>query len=201
MEFIISPFTRRKVFLCSVPHSPARASMTSRLSGQFKLIEWMINGFLLSQIINNNFHGVGNISWVFKAFNCQRMDLECQCGKKWCQFEYIGYLLYPCRKFMLVKCINGEKATYNTSVFSTKRERTFQILLEDAMLQFGRWIWICSVRILKTWSFYREPNSKQTSTIVDTLESGVLQSYRWTSRILHNIYSINFYFKHISSMN
>ena len=38
-----------------------------------------------------------------------------------------------------MKCINGEKATYNTSVFSSKRERTFQILLEDAMLQFGRW--------------------------------------------------------------
>ena len=31
-----------------------------------------------------------------------------------------------------MKCINGEKATYNTRVFSSKRERTYQILLEDA---------------------------------------------------------------------
>ena len=30
-------------------------------------------------------------------------------------------------RFLLIKCINGEKATYNTGVFSTKRERTFQV--------------------------------------------------------------------------
>ena len=67
------------------------------------------------------------------------------------------------RKFLLVKCINGEKATYNTSVFSTKRERTFQILLEDAHNEYGR-----------------EPNSKQSSTILDTLEGGhtMLHSYK-----------------------
>lgn len=27
----------------------------------------------------------------------------------------------------MVKCINGEKATYNTQVFATKRERTYQV--------------------------------------------------------------------------
>ena len=42
------------------------------------------------------------------------------------------------RRFLLVKCINGEKATYNTEVFATKRERTFQILLEDAYAQYGK---------------------------------------------------------------
>ena len=42
------------------------------------------------------------------------------------------------RKFLLVKCINGEKATYNTAVFATKRERTFQILLADAFSQYGK---------------------------------------------------------------
>ena len=30
-------------------------------------------------------------------------------------------------RFLLIKCINGEKATYNTGVFSAKRERTFQV--------------------------------------------------------------------------
>ena len=61
MEFIISPFTRRRVFLCSVPHSPARASMTSRLSGQFKLIElkmMLCVECLLRQTINNNFQNI-----------------------------------------------------------------------------------------------------------------------------------------------
>ena len=39
MVFIISRSIRRKVFLCLDPHSPARASMTSRLSGLSKLVE------------------------------------------------------------------------------------------------------------------------------------------------------------------
>ena len=42
------------------------------------------------------------------------------------------------RKFLLVKCINGEKAAYNTEVFAAKRERTFQVLLTDAYSQYGK---------------------------------------------------------------
>ncbi|XP_023328571.1 GTPase-activating Rap/Ran-GAP domain-like protein 3 [Eurytemora carolleeae] len=41
------------------------------------------------------------------------------------------------RRFLLVKCINGEKATYNTDVFATKRERTYQLLLKDSLEQYG----------------------------------------------------------------
>ena len=37
-----------------------------------------------------------------------------------------------------MKCINGEKAAYNTAVFATKREQTFEILLEEANLQYGK---------------------------------------------------------------
>ena len=33
-------------------------------------------------------------------------------------------------RFLLIKCINGEKATYNTGVFSAKRERTFQVCFD-----------------------------------------------------------------------
>ena len=33
--------------------------------------------------------------------------------------------------------------------------------------------------IIFSYPFFREPNSKQTPTIVETLESGVLQSYRF----------------------
>ena len=62
---------------------------------------------------------------------------------------------------MLVKCINGEKAAYNTAVFSTKRERTFQILLEDAFSEYGK-----------------EPHSKPSSAFGESLEGGMLQSYR-----------------------
>ena len=36
MVFITLLFTRRKVFLCLVHHSHARASMTSRLSGLYE---------------------------------------------------------------------------------------------------------------------------------------------------------------------
>ena len=66
------------------------------------------------------------------------------------------------RKFLLVKCINGEKATYNTSVFSTKRERTWQILLEDSYSQYSR-----------------EPHSKQASSLVEAMEGGVLANNRY----------------------
>ena len=59
------------------------------------------------------------------------------------------------RKFLLVKCINGEKATYNTRVFSSKRERTYQILLEDAGAAYGR-----------------EQGAKQGAGLVDTIETG-----------------------------
>ena len=34
-------------------------------------------------------------------------------------------------RFLIIKCINGEKATYNTGVFSAKRERTFQVGHQD----------------------------------------------------------------------
>ena len=60
-----------------------------------------------------------------------------------------------------MKCINGEKAAYNTAVFSTKRERTYQILLEDAFTEYGG-----------------DHSTKPSSGIVDTLESGMLNSYR-----------------------
>ena len=53
-----------------------------------------------------------------------------------CQAGFSNYQAF--RKFLLVKCINGEKATYNTKVFATKRERTFQILLGDAFTQYGK---------------------------------------------------------------
>ena len=54
-----------------------------------------------------------------------------------------------------MKCINGEKATYNTRVFSSKRERTYQILLEDAGAAYGR-----------------EQGAKQGAGLVDTIETG-----------------------------
>eukprot|EP00094_Tigriopus_californicus_P010862 TCALIF_10477-PA protein Name:"Similar to GARNL3 GTPase-activating Rap/Ran-GAP domain-like protein 3 (Gallus gallus)" AED:0.13 eAED:0.13 QI:0/0.55/0.5/0.9/1/1/10/449/994 len=40
------------------------------------------------------------------------------------------------RRFLLVKMINGEKATYNTNVFSSKRERTYEMLLQDMYDQY-----------------------------------------------------------------
>lgn len=39
--------------------------------------------------------------------------------------------LYTLREFLLVKLINGEKATFNTPTFSRKRERTLDALLRD----------------------------------------------------------------------
>ncbi|XP_076302614.1 GTPase-activating Rap/Ran-GAP domain-like protein 3, partial [Lasioglossum baleicum] len=38
---------------------------------------------------------------------------------------------YTLREFLLVKLINGEKATFNTPTFSQKRERTLDALLRD----------------------------------------------------------------------
>lgn len=35
------------------------------------------------------------------------------------------------REFLLVKLINGEKATFNTPTFSKKRERTLDMLIKD----------------------------------------------------------------------
>lgn len=35
------------------------------------------------------------------------------------------------REFLLVKLINGEKATFNTPTFSQKRERTLDMLIRD----------------------------------------------------------------------
>jgi len=35
------------------------------------------------------------------------------------------------RRLLLTKCINGEKATYKANVFSSKRERTYEMLLQD----------------------------------------------------------------------
>ena len=39
----------------------------------------------------------------------------------------------------MVKCINGEKATYNTQVFSTKRERTYQVQRQGRRKNLGKW--------------------------------------------------------------
>ena len=36
-----------------------------------------------------------------------------------------------------MKAINGEKASYNTCVFKDKRERTYHLLLEEALTQYG----------------------------------------------------------------
>jgi len=68
------------------------------------------------------------------------------------------------RKFLLVKCINGEKATYNTDVFATKRERTFQILLADAFSQYGK--------------EESKPHSTMKSISDSVPESGRLYSHR-----------------------
>lgn len=38
---------------------------------------------------------------------------------------------YNLREFLLVKLINGEKATFDTPTFSRKRERTLDALLRD----------------------------------------------------------------------
>lgn len=38
---------------------------------------------------------------------------------------------FTLREFLLVKLINGEKATFNTPTFSRKRERTLDALLRD----------------------------------------------------------------------
>lgn len=38
---------------------------------------------------------------------------------------------YNLREFLLVKMINGEKATFDTPTFSRKRERTLDALLRD----------------------------------------------------------------------
>ena len=38
---------------------------------------------------------------------------------------------YTLREFLLVKLINGEKATFNTPTFAQKRERTLDALLRD----------------------------------------------------------------------
>lgn len=35
------------------------------------------------------------------------------------------------REFLLVKLINGEKATFQTPTFSKKRERTLEMLIKD----------------------------------------------------------------------
>lgn len=35
------------------------------------------------------------------------------------------------REFLLVKLINGEKATFQTPTFSRKRERTLEMLIKD----------------------------------------------------------------------
>lgn len=35
------------------------------------------------------------------------------------------------REFLLVKLINGEKATFQTPLFSKKRERTLEMLIKD----------------------------------------------------------------------
>ena len=40
---------------------------------------------------------------------------------------YVILMDHIFRRFLLCKCINGEKATYNTQVFATKRERTYQV--------------------------------------------------------------------------
>lgn len=41
------------------------------------------------------------------------------------------------RRFLLIKLINGEKATYKANVFSSKRERTYEMLLQDMYDQYG----------------------------------------------------------------
>ena len=88
------------------------------------------------------------------------------------------------RKFLLVKCINGEKATYNTRVFSSKRERTYQILLEDAGAAYGR-----------------EQGAKQGAGLVDTIETGGVLGIRSIHAPFLPTYYTGSYAKTIGHLN
>lgn len=41
------------------------------------------------------------------------------------------------REFLLVKLINGEKATFQTPTFSRKRERTLEMLIKDLYEEYA----------------------------------------------------------------
>lgn len=41
------------------------------------------------------------------------------------------------REFLLVKLINGEKATFQTPTFSRKRERTLDMLIKDLYEEYA----------------------------------------------------------------
>lgn len=41
------------------------------------------------------------------------------------------------REFLLVKLINGEKATFFTPTFSRKRERTLEMLIKDLYEEYA----------------------------------------------------------------
>ena len=52
---------------------------------------------------------------------------------KWLPFRFCGCPQDPAvfRDFLLVKLINGEKATFQTPTFARKRERTLEMLIKD----------------------------------------------------------------------
>ena len=55
------------------------------------------------------------------------------------------------RRFLLCKCINGEKATYNTNVFATKRERTYQVGYSHRYIKVA--LWWREIKLLKPFLF------------------------------------------------
>lgn len=62
------------------------------------------------------------------------------------------------REFLLVKLINGEKATFQTPTFSRKRERTLEMLIKDLYEEYAHdtkmvcgWSW--AVVVVLTLAF------------------------------------------------
>lgn len=57
-------------------------------------------------------------------------------------FSFLFILLYhqdvaEFREFLLIKLINGEKATFQTPTFSLKRERTLEMLIKDMYEEYA----------------------------------------------------------------
>lgn len=54
-------------------------------------------------------------------------------AKIWCRHQDANAF----REFLLVKLINGEKATFQTPTFSRKRERTLEMLIKDLYEEYA----------------------------------------------------------------